>query len=67
MPDPTEINPLTKADVSKLNKAMYNLNAAQLQVERAEAAGMDMEEELLRIAHQRKRIEGLLQVYGNLK
>lgn len=57
-------SPLTKADLSNLQKAVYELNQAFLEVERAEAAGLDMSEEKARIEHQRNRIQALLQVYG---
>ena len=66
MTTPTNLQPLTKTDLANLQKAAYELNQALLELEKAEAAGLDMTEEKLRITHQKARIEAILQVYGKV-
>ena len=67
MADPTDINPLSKADLAKLGKASYALTAAQQMIDRAEQAGLDLSEENMRCGALRKRIENLIQVYSQTK
>jgi hypothetical protein len=66
MTNSANFQPLTKNDIANLQKAAYELNQALLELEKAEAAGIDLSEEKLRIAHQKSRIESLLQAYGKV-
>lgn len=56
-------NPLSKAQISNLEKALYRANAGLNEIERARAAGMDVEERMLRLNHQKQRILQLLEQY----
>jgi hypothetical protein len=66
MTNAANFQPLTKNDLANLQKAAYELNQALLELEKAESAGIDLSEEKLRIAHQKARIESLLQAYGKV-
>lgn len=56
-------NPLSAAQIRNLEQALYRLNQATLKVARAKAAGLDVEEEELRIAALRQQGQALLEQY----
>lgn len=57
-------NPLSKADIANLHKAVVVFNDAQQQIDKAKAAGIDVSEHEERQKHAAGLAQQILQVYG---
>ena len=57
-------NPLSKADIANLHKAVVSLNSAQQVIDAAKRAGIDMTEHDERQTHFMGLANGILQAFG---
>lgn len=58
-----ELNPLSKADLDNLSKALYHVNRGILMLDRAKAAGLEVTEIELRLRFQAEQIEAMLREF----
>jgi predicted DsbA family dithiol-disulfide isomerase len=58
------MNPLNKADIANIAKNIRDLKDADVYLERAESAGIDVTELAARIQHARATLEQMYRTFG---
>jgi len=57
-------NPLSKAQLSEVNKGLYSLNEARQYIDLLESLGVDMDEKRLRMEHLEQQLKTLRDTFS---